>query len=412
MRVLTVGNLYPPHHFGGYEQVWQSAVAYLRSREHRVGVLSANYLHPGLSDGAEPDIHRTLRWYWREHEFATLGLRERLRVERHNHRQLDRQLADLQPDVVAFWSMGGMSHSLIEAVRRRGLPIVAFVHDGWLDYGRGTDQWTRMFVARRYRPAAPVVQALTGVPTTVAYGAAGRYVFVSDFIRRQALGLGLALRDTAVAHSGIAPVFGNPEPTRRPWSWRLLFVGRLHPDKGIGETVATLEHLPEQTTLRFAGSWDPREEATLEKTVDERQVRPRVTMCGRLAPEAVASLYRNSDVLLFPVRWDEPWGLVPLEAMACGCPVIATGRGGSGEYLRDGENCLLVPAEPRALARAVRRLAHDSGLRERLRNGGLTTASRYTEAAFNRSVERHLLEVADRGAGTAPAVPSLDLAAR
>ena len=87
-------------------------------------------------------------------------------------------------------------------------------------------------------------------------------------------------------------------------------------------------------------------------------------------------IYAGSDVVLFPVRWQEPWGLVPLEAMALGRPVIATGQGGSGEYLRDQENCLLVPpGDPRAIAAAVRRLADDPQLRARIRTGGLATAA-------------------------------------
>ena len=96
---------------------------------------------------------------------------------------------------------------------------------------------------------------------------------------------------------------------------------------------------------------------------------------------------------LFPVRWDEPWGLVPLEAMARGRPVIATGRGGSAEYLRDGENCLLFPAgEAGALAGAVERLAADAALRARLREGGLRTAPLHTERVLDEAVEHELLE--------------------
>lgn len=397
MRVLTVGNLYPPHHFGGYEQVWESAVEHLREGGHEVRVLAADYRHPGAQEAGDPGLRRTLRWYWEEHEFATIPIPSRLELERHNHRQLARELDELDPDVVAFWSMGGMSHSLIEEVRHRGLPMVAFVHDQWLDYGRGTDQWTRMFAAPRYRWAAPVVQAISGVPTRVGYGAAGRYVFVSGFIRDRALELGLDLSDTAVAHSGIAPVFLKPGPVH-DWRWRLLYVGRLHPDKGIEEAVRSLSALPEQATLTFAGSWDPRDESALEQLVESLGVQSRVRMRGQLEPAAVAELYRDSDALLFPGRWDEPWGLVPLEAMGCGCLVIATGRGGSAEYLRDGENCLLVPArDPSALADAARRLADNPALRMRLRAGGLDTAPQHTDAIFNESVERHLREVARSG---------------
>jgi len=72
---------------------------------------------------------------------------------------------------------------------------------------------------------------------------------------------------------------------------------------------------------------------------------------------------------------------------------VATGRGGSAEYLGDGENCLLFEAgDAAALAAAVERLAGDDGLRDRLRAGGLDTAPRHTEERFNEAVERHLME--------------------
>jgi glycosyltransferase involved in cell wall biosynthesis len=73
--------------------------------------------------------------------------------------------------------------------------------------------------------------------------------------------------------------------------------------------------------------------------------------------------------------------------MGIGRPVIATGRGGSGEYLREGENALLFDAEdPAALAAQVTRLAADEALRERLRAGGLETARRHTAAAHDARV--------------------------
>ena len=78
--------------------------------------------------------------------------------------------------------------------------------------------------------------------------------------------------------------------------------------------------------------------------------------------------------------------------MAVGTPVIASGTGGSAEYLRDADNCLLYrPREdPDALAAAVRRLAADRPLRDRLRAGGFATAPRFTARAFNEAVEAEL----------------------
>jgi glycosyltransferase involved in cell wall biosynthesis len=77
--------------------------------------------------------------------------------------------------------------------------------------------------------------------------------------------------------------------------------------------------------------------------------------------------------------------------MAHGVPVVATGRGGSAEYLRDGSNALLhAPNDAAALADALRRLAEDPALRERLRAGGAETAPRHTASAFNARLEQEL----------------------
>jgi glycosyltransferase involved in cell wall biosynthesis len=71
--------------------------------------------------------------------------------------------------------------------------------------------------------------------------------------------------------------------------------------------------------------------------------------------------------------------------------VVATGRGGSKEYLRDEHNCLLFDADDaEALAAALSRLGSDDALRARLRRGGLETAPKYTEAVFNETVEEEL----------------------
>ena len=107
--------------------------------------------------------------------------------------------------------------------------------------------------------------------------------------------------------------------------------------------------------------------------------------------DRVHEVYASADAILFPVEWPEPWGLVPLEAMSVGRPVVATGTGGSGEYLRDEENCLLFePGDAEALAACVRRLAGDPGLRARLVAGGRETAAHFTADAFEQRVVSEL----------------------
>ena len=405
MRLLTVGNMYPPHSFGGYEQVWRAAVDHLRGRGHDVTVLTTD-TRTGDHAPDPPHVHRRLRWHLRGTEFAELGLRERVALARHNHRALDERLAADRPDVVAWWSMGGLTLTMLETVRRRGVPAVAFVHDEWLGYGPVVDAWLSRFLGPRRSRLAPLAERLTGVPAAVDFGDAASYVFVSEHTRRKALALGLGLRDTSVAHSGLDPAFLDPAP-ERPWAWRLLYVGRIDPRKGVQTAVEALPLLPAEAGLDIVGGWDPGEEDRLRALAARLGLADRVRFLGHRGRDDLVAAYGDADVVVFPVVWEEPWGLVPLEAMGRGRPVVATGRGGSGEYLRDGENCLLFGAEdPGALAAAVHRLAGDPDLRRRLRAGGLQTAPQHTEAVLNEAVEAAVARAFGRRTEAVPAPPA------
>jgi glycogen(starch) synthase len=375
--------MYPPHHFGGYELVWRSAMQHARVHGHETRVLTTDVVTDS-ADPDDPDVRRELRWYWRNHEFPRLTARERIALERHNARVLERELREFQPDVVSWWSMGGMSLSMIERVRRRGIPAVAFVHDDWLDYGRHVDGWMRAFAGRAGR-AATLAERVFGVPTRVDLEHAARYVFVSDTTRRRAAAAGVNPASTGIAHSGIAVDMLGPA-AEQPWSWSLLYVGRLDERKGIHTVIEALASLPE-AHLTIVGGWDESEETRLRALAESHGVQARVRFAGQLPTDAVRAHYDAADAVVFPVIWEEPWGLVPLEGMARGRPVVATGRGGSAEYLRDGENALLFAAgDARALAACVERLAGDPPLRRRLRSGGLATAPHHTEEVFNVAV--------------------------
>src|SRR3954454_17361355 len=131
MRVLTVGNMYPPHHLGGYEVIWNEAVGHLRSEGWEVRVLTTDFRRPEEPDSTETDragdVHRELGWYWKEHAWPKMSVRERVRLERRNAVVLERHVSEFEPDAVAWWAMGGMSISMIERIRRLGLPAAGFV---------------------------------------------------------------------------------------------------------------------------------------------------------------------------------------------------------------------------------------------------------------------------------------------
>jgi glycogen(starch) synthase len=391
MRILSVGNMYPPHHLGGYELMWRSAVGYMRERGHEVRVLTTDYRSPDPDPtiGDDTDVHRVLRWYWRDHEFLRLSPRERLGIERHNLATLDRHLREFEPDALNWWAMGGMSLSMIERVRRLGIPAVGVIVDEWLVYGPKVDAWQR--VTGRTPVLSRIAERFSGVPSDLDLDVAARWVFVSEIVRQGARRAGWSLENSVVAHGGIdASRF--PRAPERPWEGRLLYLGRIDRRKGIAIAVRALAQLPD-AVLEVVGGGDEAHERELRELVARLGLEPRVRF-SRLDRDAVAGAYAAADAVLFPVLWQEPWGLVPLEAMAVGRPVVATGTGGSGEYLVDAENCLVYqpPDDPSALAAAIRRLADDESLRRRLREGGFATASRFTEEAFNGAVEAALAE--------------------
>jgi glycosyltransferase involved in cell wall biosynthesis len=118
-----------------------------------------------------------------------------------------------------------------------------------------------------------------------------------------------------------------------------------------------------------------------------REVKPtyKYTVFRNVDDDTLAKLYSSSDVFIF-TSYRESFGLPPLEAMACGTPVVTTDCGGDRDYAVNGYNALVVPpGDPQALARAVIEILTNSNLRERLVEAGLATVKQWT---WDRVVDR------------------------
>lgn len=385
MRILTVGLLYPPHYLGGYELICEGVMRAAAARGHEIRILASDYRARDVTAEDLP-VERVLRPYVdasAEHP-ATLRPLQRAKLERWNATAVDRTLRDFAPDVVSWWGMGGLSLSAIERVRRRGLPAVLVIQDDWLSYGFQIDGWTRM--TRRLQALAPVLEPAFGIPVRYRIERAGRFLFNSEYTLRAAERAGMAPADRAVLSPGVHARYLTPVPVRA-WRWRLLHVGRLDRAKGVDIAVAALAELPPQATLTIAGAGGEAYVERLSSEAERLGVRERIEFVGAVQAQALPALYAAADALLFPIRWEEPWGLVPLEAMGIGRSVVAVARGGACTYLRDGHNSLLIPPEdPRALADAVVRLAEDSELRAQLRAGGMRTAAEHSAERYEHQV--------------------------
>jgi glycosyltransferase involved in cell wall biosynthesis len=117
------------------------------------------------------------------------------------------------------------------------------------------------------------------------------------------------------------------------------------------------------------------------------------TFVGYLAGEELATAYASGDAFLFPSS-TETLGLVLLEAMAAGCPVVGANRGGIPDIVSDGENgCLYDPDDPNSLIRAVERLLGDSARRSELRQAARQEAERWGWAGATEQLRGYYRQV-------------------
>jgi glycosyltransferase involved in cell wall biosynthesis len=220
---------------------------------------------------------------------------------------------------------------------------------------------------------------------------------VSDFIRRRALqSTPWRYPLSTVVYSGVDTRLFPPAPIddARPWRWRLVFAGRFDPRKGAETAIRSLPHLPEEAELALYGRGGLSERNRLAAVASELGIAGRVRF-DEVTRDELATVYRDADAVVFPSEWEEPFGLIPLEAMACATPVAATATGGSGEFLFDGQNCVTFsPGQPAALAAALARLSGDAALRRTLVEGGLRTVAQLDADRLTDVVERWLVAAA------------------
>jgi glycogen(starch) synthase len=398
--ILVISNMYPPHHYGGYELSCRDVVERWRGAGHDVTVLTSDMRVPGVPDEPgerEAGVWRDFKIAFRDGDLAPPPLWRRPAVERANHRALAEAIEQVKPDVISVWHVGALSLGLLTALDRTGIPLVYVVCDDWPTYAHRIDPWMKLWY--RIRPVGLRVERFAGVPGHLPdIGRTGTFCFISRYNRDTCLKLSpWWFHDSTITWNGIDhDVFPVTHEVRdRPWRWKLVNAGRLDPRKGLETAVRALAELPEEATLEILPSVDDPHRQHLEQVAREVGVGGRVSF-EMVTRDELPARYADADVCVFPTVWPEPFGLVPLEAMACGTPVVATGTGGSGEFLLDERNCLRFPVDDSsALASAVRRLATDDELRRRLVEAGFRTAEELSIEHLAATLEEWHLAAAD-----------------
>jgi glycosyltransferase involved in cell wall biosynthesis len=184
-----------------------------------------------------------------------------------------------------------------------------------------------------------------------------------------------------VVHPGVAAAFrpSTPEAAARLRSSLglperfVLFVGAIEPRKNLATLLRGWAELPERPPLAIAGGWGWRYEEVrglVEKLGED------VRLLGAVEPARLPALYAAATCLAHPA-WYEGFGLTPLEAMACGTPVVCSDASSLPEVV--GDAALLVdPGDVGGWRAALERVLGDAGLRAELSRKGLARASRFS----------------------------------
>ena len=283
-------------------------------------------------------------------------------------RTLQRAWAQEPPDVVHahFWMSG---RAALEAAGPLGVPVVQTFHA--LGVVKRRHQGTKdTSPPGRLAAEEAIARRVDQIVATSSDE-------VFELIR-----MGADLRRVRIIPCGVDLELFRPEgpaEKRRRGLHRLVVVTRLVERKGVGNVISALAALPE-TELVVAGgpaapelARDP-EARRLSRLAEELGLSDRVEFRGRVERADLPPLLRSADAVVC-VPWYEPFGIVPLEAMACGVPVVASAVGGLLDTVVDGVTGIHVPPRsPERLAEVLRSLLADRELRASLGRAGAERA--------------------------------------
>ena len=347
MNILTIHNTYQEP--GGEDVVVAQESRLLEQHGHRVNFYQrSNHEIDALSFGQR------------------LGLITRIVSANDTKLAVRTLLRSLKPDVVHVHNTFLMvSPAVYEVCQDEDVPVVQTLHNYRLlcpastFYREGavcedcvTDGLLRSVQHACYRDS----RAMSGAVAMMLQTHRSRqtwskgidaYIAISNFVKERFLVSGFS---ESKIH--VKPNFVDPDPGERAQSGdHALFVGRLSPEKGLSTLLQAWQRLPTAVPLVIAGDGPMRQK--LEAEVGKRRLST-IYFAGRLGREEVYDAMKKAAFLVVPSIWQEPFGLIVAEALACGTPVLGARVGAIPEMLDDQITGLhFAPGDPDDLAKKV-----------------------------------------------------------
>ena len=206
-------------------------------------------------------------------------------------------------------------------------------------------------------------------------------VYCSHFLATEALHCRIPMKPGFVLYNGVDTKLFTPTPQSNCSTVEVAFSGRLVPEKGAHVLVEAMRLLHQEglnarcTIIGSAGFGNSRTSEYVQSLRDS--LPPNTEMAGYLSGNEYASRLRQADIFCCPSIWEEPFGMVIIEAMASGLAVVASSTGGIPEILQYGGGFLAEPSDPVFLAAKLKTLITIAQLRSQTRDEAIEAARKY-----------------------------------
>ncbi|AGA25887.1 glycosyltransferase family 4 protein [Singulisphaera acidiphila] len=394
MKILALSNLYPPDFIGGYELACADVVDALRDRGHDVRVLTAA---PRLPVASPAHVLRRLKLIdeWSENgmgmspfAFRRDEAESRL-VSAYNVHALTTVLDEFQPDVVYVCAITGLGgFGLMACLQFLDIPWVWQLGDRVPHHLCSTRQ-----------------RVIPGLAEAFSQHIRGHFIVVSDQLRREIEVGGIRLQ----GHVETIPnwITGTCGENRRDFyrggHLRIMTAGQVARWKGTDVLIEAAARLRDAGHDDFSVHiYGKVHQPDLASMIHSLHLSNHVILQGVLPHALLLEAYRDYDLFAFPTLEREPFGLVPLEAVARGCVPIISRRCGIAEWLVHGVHCLKAERTPESFARVFAEVIERRIDLQPLARRGATAAWRdfHLDAILPR-IERLLVRASSQAKGIA-----------
>lgn len=326
-RILIISNLYPPQALGGYERSIADFARILQHRGHRVRVLTSDtqeFHAEHSSIYPDPGVFRGLKLagQWQQGVGAKWFPPDQAEpIFRQNVQEIDQHIQDFQPDIALVGNIDLLHTIPIQTLLAAQIPTVHYVMNATPGYAPELAPQTRLF----------------------------QYVTCSNWVTQslQKAGYPAATAQTVYPGAIVEEFYQAQLPPRD--RLRIAYASLVMAYKGADVLLEALSILPVMDipfSATIAGdTFDPAFVANLKEFVEAEGLAEHIQFTGVLSRRGLHELYKTHNVLVFPSRFQEPFGISQIEAMAAGLTLVTSGTGGAKEIIEAGQDALLFESE-------------------------------------------------------------------